>query len=197
MHGSWYLLPNALISDQFASPGAVTLAGPRIEDASWGTSYFRAHTGAGVPVEDLGMGAREWCTAGAARNGDGAWEWDGAWEGNGCVGNFSLPLSNWQNPRSPETEAVLVFAVGARCGLNAPLPVLNVATLLAAARQVVLEGDGAEANLPPAAPDEPVDEDTAVPPHLLPGNAGWVSAEQVVTAATVDRGPVEHVGATK
>lgn len=62
---------------------------------------------------------------------------------------------------------------------------------------MVLKSDSAESNLPPAASDEPVDEHTAESPHLPPGDAGWVAAEEVVAGATVDRGPVEDIRAAK
>ena len=123
------------------------------------------------------------------------WQWNGSWEGHGS----SLPLADRPRhyPGDPVAEAVLVVGIGARLGHGAPLLVFDIATLLAATRQVVLVGDGSVSNLPPAPADEPVDEDASVAPHLPPGYAGGVFAEEVVAAATIDRRPIEHVGTTE
>lgn len=144
---------------------------------------WRADTRAGGIIEYLWEGTRFGRAAVAARER----------HGNKRRSSLDLPLADGEGPRPPVAEAVLVVAVGARSGLDTPLLVHDVAASLAAAAEVVQVAYGTEPNLPPASPDELVDQHAPGTPDLSAGYAGRVLAEQVITRASIDGWPVEDI----
>ena len=182
------LLSNALIPYWRGTRGTVTLASVVVGDLAVGTCEGGADTGATLPVEYLRRDTVPGGAAVAATNGN-----RNRYEGP-CNG---LSLPNGCFAWNPVAEVLVVLGVGAGFGFFAPDLVPDVATLLAAALQVVQVADGAVAPPPPAPIDKLVDEHAAGHPPGLAGDAGWVLAEQVVAGVPVDGWPVEHVGTSE